>query len=613
MPPRPDRLAPWIVLLIVGLGFACYANTLHGPFQLDDWHNIAYNGHIRLHSLSPAGLAEAAFKSPIPSRPVANLSFALNYLLHGYRLPGYHLTNIAIHCLTGILLFSLIRGTFATPALKGLLDPGRTTRVAGLSALLWLLNPTHTQSVSYIVQRMNSLAAMFYILSLLLYLKARTGESRQPAWLAGCLVSGLLAAASKEIAVTLPAALFLYEWYFLQNLDREWLKRKLPLLVSIVVLATLAAWFYLDRASILAAYQKRDFTLGQRLLTEPRVVCRYLLLAFLPWPGWLNLDHDFPVSTGLLQPPATLPALLALAGLLAAAFITAPRQRLLSFGIVWFFLNLLVESTIIPLEIIFDHRTYLPLMLVWPPLLALAWQLPERKRTVALAAALFLLAVFALWTVQRNQVWASEVALNRDIVQKNPASGRAHANFGRALLRAEQEAEGLRELELARTLAPNHPIIFLNFGYYHLERNRFPEAIDNFRKVIELAPTNNSVHNHLARAYLGNRQYREAIVAARLALSNPAYRDEALLTLGLASSETGDFQTAISSFEELARRNPENGRYRFNLGRALEKTGQRQAALRKYEEALAIASEEDKKFIGREIETLRGLLRNGSL
>lgn len=610
MLPKISRVNLRIILLIFALGFICYGNTLSGPFVFDDWQNISFNGHIRIHNLSPAALADAAFGSPLPSRPIANLSFALNYLLHGYWLPGYHLTNIAIHCLTGILLFLLLKGTLTTPALKTLLPAEKATPVALASTLLWLVHPLNTQSVSYLVQRMNSLAALFFLLSLLLYLQARSAATHRPGYFAGCLLSGLLALGSKEIAVTLPLLIFLYEWYFFQDLDKPWLKKQLPWLAGAAIVLAVVGWLYLGRnfSSFLAGYQARDFTLGERLLTEPRVVCRYLGLIFFPYPGLLNLDYAYPLSTGLLQPPTTILALAALAVLSLTAILAAPRQRLLSFSILWFLLNLLIESSILPLEIIFEHRTYLPAMLLWVPLLTLVWQLPERKRNFALGGALVLLLLFATWTFQRNQVWADELALNRDIVAKSPNKVRARANLGRALIRASQEQEGLQELNLALQQSPNHPIIYLNFGYYYLEKHRYDEAISSFKKVIELSPSDDSVYCYLSKAYLGNKQYQEAITAARNALINPAFREETLLTLAIASSESGDMATAVKNFRELAESNPNNGRYRFNLGRALEKTGQKELALGKYREALSIVPDTDKGVIEQAIANLKNTL-----
>lgn len=613
MGTKQARLDLGMMLLIFALGFVAYSNTLQGPFLFDDYDNIVLNGHLRIHDLWPSTLADAAFHSFMPSRPVANLSFALNYLAHGFWLPGFHLTNIAIHCLTGLFLYVILKMTLATPPLRRQLPPESVVPIAGLSTLLWLLNPQNTQSVSYLVQRMNSLAALFFLLSLLLYLKGRTVATRRPLYFTGCLLSGILALGTKEIAATLLPIIFLYEWYFFQDLDRNWLKRKLPWLGVVAIALLVIAWFYLRRdfTSFLAGYQGRDFTIGQRLLTEARVVCRYLGLIFFPYPGLLNLDYDYPISTGLLNPPTTIFAIAALTILFLAAILSAPRQRLLSFSILWFMVNLLIESTIIPLEIIFEHRTYLPAMLVWPPILAGAWQLPTHPRKFALPAVLALLAIFATWTWQRNQVWANEVAINRDIAEKSPNKARAHCNLGRALLYSSQEEAGRRELEYAITLDPGYGFSYLNLGGYYLKKHLYDQAIANFTMASRLMPSYDKVSFYLSEAYFENKQYPEAIASARKAMAIPAYREKALIYLGIASSETGDLETAISSFGELAQNNPRNSRYRFNWGHALETAGQRAQALQKYEEALALASDDDKKIIQQARDALRKNLPAG--
>jgi tetratricopeptide (TPR) repeat protein len=611
MPPKPSRLNLGIILLILGLGIICYGNTLNGPFLFDDYPNIIANSHLRIQSLAPAALADAAFRSHLPGRPIANISFALNYLLHGYWLPGYHLTNIMIHCLTGILLFLFIKGTFATPALRRLLPPEKALPVAAISTLLWLLNPTATQSVSYLVQRMNSLAAMFFLLSLLLYLKGRTAPKFRAGYFGGCLLSGLLALGSKEIAATLPPLLFLYEWYFFQDLDRGWLKRKLPLLGVAAVIIIFFGWLYLGRnfSIIFNGYHNRHFTLGERLMTEPRVVCRYLALTFFPYPGLLNLDHDYRHSIGLLQPPTTIMAMAALAALLSAAILLARRHRFFSFAILWFFVNLAIESSVIPLELIFDHRTYLPSMLLWPPLLAMAWRLPDRRRNIVLTAAIALLCLSAIWTYQRNQLWANEEALSRDIVRKSPNKARAHINLGMAIGRTARDREGerLREFKRAVALEPNSGYAYYYLGRYYLDNHLYDDAIHNLKMVTRLLTDYDKVYYYLSSAYYKKKQYHSAIAAARIAITVPAYREKALLILGLAGSETGDLETAISSFGELSRNYPNNGRYRFNLGRALEKNGQTELARQRYAEALAIAQESDKKVIRQAIAELRDL------
>ena len=143
---------------------------------------------------------KAAFESPVPSRPVANISFALNYYFHQYDLMGYHVINILIHIATGIILYFFVKATLTLPLLRSAYEQYRW--IPFLTAFIWLVHPMQTQSVSYIVQRMNSMAAMFYVLSLLLYVKARLAASKGTRWglFGGCIVCGILALGSKEIA-----------------------------------------------------------------------------------------------------------------------------------------------------------------------------------------------------------------------------------------------------------------------------------------------------------------------------------------------------------------------------------------------------------------------------
>ena len=243
-----------LLLLTLMLVVVCiYSNTLRAPYFFDDEFNITRNPHIRLNQIKPEYLLRAGFESPIASRPVAYISFGLNYYFGGYDVFGYHLVNIAIHMITGLLLYFLVQATLAHSWKAGIDASDRQSPTAdwvpayGWQSLnpswvsfwttaLWLVHPVQTQSVTYIVQRMNSIAAMFYVLSLLLYVQGRVSQKRRlnPSrhssmhpyiWFAGSLFSGLLALGSKEIAATLPFFILLYEWYFFQDLNRSWLRR----------------------------------------------------------------------------------------------------------------------------------------------------------------------------------------------------------------------------------------------------------------------------------------------------------------------------------------------------------------------------------------------------
>ena len=376
------------------LVFSIYTNTLRAPYFFDDEINITRNPHIRLTQITPDGLIKAGFESHIPNRPVANISFGLNYYFGGYHVFGYHLVNLVIHMITGLLLYLLVKTTlllsWGTDRDASILklpaagsEPAHGWRsldpslVSFWAASLWLVHPVQTQSVTYIVQRMNSMAAMFYVLCLLLYARAefpRSNESihSEPAsthpyiLFAGSLVAGLLALGTKEIAATIPFFIFVYELYFFQDLSWSWLKRNLSYVVIILTLFFLLLFaIYLGSHpfdKILNTYTTRDFTVVQRVLTEFRVVIFYLSLLILPHPSRLTLEHDYALSHSLWDPVTTILSLGFVAGLLGLAIYLAKKDRILSFCVLWFLGNLVIESSMIGLEIIFEHRLYLPSM-----------------------------------------------------------------------------------------------------------------------------------------------------------------------------------------------------------------------------------------------------------
>ncbi len=199
--------------------FLAYSNTFGVPYILDDEPHILLNPVIRLTDLTWNNLFKVGFNNVNANRPVANLSFGLNYFFHRYSIAGYHLVNFLIHITTGFLLYFFIKTTISLPSIRDKHGSGSWLPFA--AAFIWMLHPIQTQSVTYIVQRMNSLEAMFYILAMVCYTRARLADSPKKRWLffGGSLISGILALGSKETAVTLPVFILLYEWYFFQDLS----------------------------------------------------------------------------------------------------------------------------------------------------------------------------------------------------------------------------------------------------------------------------------------------------------------------------------------------------------------------------------------------------------
>ncbi|MGD2100034.1 MAG: tetratricopeptide repeat protein [Desulfobacterales bacterium] len=587
----PAQYGTWLLLLLAVLIFMVYSNTLTGPFIFDDRPNIQNNAKIKLTRLSLAELWEAGFES-YSKRPVSNISFALNYYLNGYNVVGYHFVNILIHIINSVLLYSLAKTTLNTPALRRRYDPFAITWIPILSAFIWGLHPLLTQSVSYIVQRMNSLATLFYILALLLYAKGRlTQNTRSRRWLlAGCAASSILAFGSKEITATLPFFIILYEWYFLGDNTNFTFKNKNLLLIGAFFLVILLALLYMGMApldAIMARFSKRDFTVDQRMLTELRVVVFYISLIFWPHPSRLNLDHDFNLSHSLMDPITTLFALIAIVGAIAAAIYLAKKAPLISFGISWFLGNLVIESSVIPLEIIFEHRTYLPSTIFILMLVSLAFQI-IRPKWLCLTLLFTAIAALSVGTYQRNKVWASAVALWQDSVSKSARKARPYNNLGVALAAANRIDEALKMYRIALQIRPNYALAHYNLGYTLAKNGRLDEGLFHFKKSLRLDPNHKEVYNDLAVALIMQGRLNEAIDHLQQALHlSPEYAP-AHNNMGIALARQNHLTEAIHHYQEALRIDPEYAEAHNNLGYALQRQGKFKKAQYHFGEALRI-------------------------
>jgi tetratricopeptide (TPR) repeat protein len=610
------------------LGFLIYSHTLEAPFYFDDGASIQSNRHIRLSQLTVKDMFRSGVKSPCSNRPIANMSFALNYYFHQYDVAGYHAVNIVIHVVTAILLYLFIRTTFMIPWLSARHKPQAS--IAFFAAVLWLVHPIQSQSVTYIVQRMNSLAAMFYILSFLLYVKARLvkeGQKRWP-WFSGCVLAGILALGSKEIAATLPFFILLYEWYFFQDLSKAWLKRHLPYIVGLLVLFGLLALLYFGAnplQAILSGYKHRDFTLTQRALTQFRVVIHYISLLFYPHPSRLNLDYDFPLSLSLIEPITTLFSMAAIVGLIGLAIYLGKRERLLSFCILWFFGNLVIESSVIGLEVVYEHRAYLPSMSFFLLVTIVIYRCIRADWAVAglLCGAI---AWLCLWTYERNRVWTDPVALWTDCVAKSPGKARPYNNLALALHRQGGLNEAIAHYRQALRIRPEYVAAHLNLGVALEAQGRLDEAVQHYTETLrirsedpsahtkahtnmggilarqgkldeairhylaalEIRPDYARAHNNLGVALDMQGRVDEAVIHYSEALkSEPLYAD-AHNNLGLVLASQGKLDEAIAHYWKALKTNPLLAEPHHNLGVALQRKGRLDEASAHFSTALRI-------------------------
>jgi tetratricopeptide (TPR) repeat protein len=473
---RLKRVLPYLLTtLIVLMIVSSYSNTFTSPPYLDDFHSFVYEKALHLNSVSISSLLSLYHTKFGWTRFLPVITLALNISLGQSKLIYFHAVNLLIHLSTFFAVFWLV--SLIVAATKNRNEEKPIYETSGYFALcvaaIWALSPVQTSSVTYLVQRMASMQALFFTLSTACFIKARL-PSCERTYKASifyflCALSALCAFLSKENSATLPVALIMIDiWFFdCALVKKAWgLIRKtgwkvrmvaVSVLVSSSFIAVTAVW-----PKILTGYAHRDFNLVERLLTEGRVVVWYMSILLWPVPSRLSMVHDFRISNSLFSPFSTLPALIVVGALIFFALKFRKRFPIITFGTVWFFLNLVIESTIIPLELVFEHRLYLPSVGFYLSVVAIfmiflrkaANRISETEFTKAACSFLFIVAsCLAIFTFIRNDVWEDKVSIHYDAVKKTPDSSRANADLANTLCDVGRYEEALKYGEKALELS----------------------------------------------------------------------------------------------------------------------------------------------------------------
>jgi hypothetical protein len=435
----------WPALLLVVLIAAVYWPGRGGGFVFDDFPNVVDNAAVHVTNWDRYAWLAAVFSSNagLGHRPLAMATFALNHVFTGLDPDAMKLTNIALHALNACLVLGLLR------TLLGLAAPGINARrrewIARFTAAAWALHPINLMAVLFVVQRMESLSHVFVFAGLWLYLLGRQrqltgrlgGGLRVVTGIVGGTVLGLL---SKESAALLPLYAALLELCLLGARDASGRRdaRLLALFGIVLVLpAVLGLAWLLPIAAAPGAFATRDFTLGERLLTEGRVVLDYLGWTTFPSLRAFGLHHDdVVVSHGFWQPPATTFAIVALATLIAAAFIVRTRRPLIALGIAWFLAAQLLTATVLPLELVFEHRNYFASLGVCVAVADLLLLVPreESARRMGMLLACLWLLFLSMTTFLRANEWSNPLRFAATEAAKHPQSPRAAYEYGRTLV-----------------------------------------------------------------------------------------------------------------------------------------------------------------------------------
>ncbi|MBF0385969.1 MAG: hypothetical protein HQL27_08880, partial [Candidatus Omnitrophica bacterium] len=425
---RKNNFLSWIaVFILIALAFLIYSNSFTGDFQYDDEIYVEKNYFIR----SFDKLGQLCVKSGWRGRTVSLVSFFLNYKIHRLDVFGYHLVNWLIHLFNGIVVYFLTALLLSLPKLRDGPWAKHKIILPFFAAAIFLSHPIQTQAVSYISQRQASLATLFYLFSILAYLKGKV-SGRKINYLF-CALSALLGMFTKEIVFTLPFALILTDFCFID--EKEGRKISATKAIGLILLLLIVPLtFGLDLNNVILDYRTFSgshdddlITWDKYFYTQARVVLVYLRLLALPIHQ--TLDYDFPLSQSIFQ-ANTFFSYIFLFFLLFLAVKKHKTNILFSFGVYWFFLTVSVESSIIPIHhVIFEHRVYLPFFGFALVLCALASEYITSRKLLLVVFSLLTL-VFSVLTFNRNKIWQDKVLLWTDCLKKSPQRYRPYLNLG---------------------------------------------------------------------------------------------------------------------------------------------------------------------------------------
>ena len=478
-----------ILITLVFSVFWIYYPGLYGPFIFDDLTNITNNSLLRLNELTFSSLYEASkagFAGPL-KRPIAISTFALNYYVAGgYDAVHFKVTNIAIHSINAVLVFLLSLKLIKLARQDA--SPQILLALAASVAFIWALHPINLTSVLYIVQRMTSLSTLFTLLCLLFYLSARGASSGQngiksPIYYIAASVSFILAIYSKENALLTPLYILLIEAIFFSK-QPPWsvfnaLSSRIKILSTIILVALFVAvaWHAFDYAA--RGFGSRPFTMWERVLTESRVVVFYLSLILIPRINGFGLFHDdFALSTSFIEPITTLISFIVIAGLIITAFAVRKKQPLFALGIGLFFIGHLMESTIFPLDIAYEHRNNFPSIGIILALVSLPPRTINTKKFIASISAICL--IVGGTTALRAKQWGNYQSLAFFEAQHHPNSPAIQALLSNAANQAGDIELATSAIKKAMDLDPTETAYALHYqNILAVGEKPIPQAIQD--------------------------------------------------------------------------------------------------------------------------------------
>lgn len=603
------------ILLITVLGLIVYSNTFHVPFRLDEEIYLVHNPvvwDIRYPIETLRASNEELYKH-VKQRRVGFLSFAVNYRVHGFEVEGYHLINIAIHILNALLLYSFVLLTFKTPALTKSLLYDKSKYIALFSSFFFVSHPVQSEAVNYIYQRFTSLAAFFYLLSVVSYLKWRTTEqpdgtnkeNRNIPEIKNILLylcsflSAVVAMKTKENAFTLPFVIAIYELIFFKGRIVRRITGLIPILMtSFIIPLTFIIGMGRGLEQATRGVSTEGITRYTYLITELRVLITYMRLLFFPLN--LNFDYDYPIYQSF-----TAPAIVSSVLFFACFFVlfgyfffllrrTYSEFHIMLLGVLWFFITMSVESSLIPqVNPVNEYRVYLPSIGFFPALLTglfLALNKFEKGKmqTGIYLALISVVSLFALSAYTRNILWNDNSRFWEDVVKKSPGKDRPHYILGNIYRDSGQFDKAQREYLKAVKLNFYSAEAHNEFGTFYGRLGQFDKADKEYYKAVMIKP--NFVEAHYNRGILF-QQFERFEEAEREFLIVLMYRPdlvEAHNNLGILYQKHGQLDKAEGEFLAAVNMKPDFAEAHCNLGILYQSRELYGRAAKEYQIALAL-------------------------
>ena len=540
-------------VFIVLAALAAYHNSFSVPFLFDDEASITENRTIRhlwpiWDTLSPPQGGET-----VSGRPMVNLSLAVNHAFGGTVVWGYHALNLAIHILAGLTLFGVVRRTLLQPTLCGRFGAAALP-LALATAVIWTVHPLQTESVTYVVQRTESLMGLFYLLTL--YCFIRGAASPVPRiWYSLSVMACLLGMASKEVMVSAPLMALLYDRTFISGSFRKAWSRSWRL-----YLALGSTWVLLGYLVVGTGNRGETAGFGTSAtswayaLTQFRAIVHYLRLSI--WPHPLVLDYGIDLAKHAVE---VVPYALIVVLLVVATVISLWRWPVIGFAGGWFFAILAPTSSVVAVatETMAEHRMYLPLAAVVALGVMGIHALVGQSRYSGMSVCLVLAVGLGFLTAQRNEDYRSELAIWSDTVAKIPSNPRAHLNLGNALFESGKVSDAIEQYEQALRIKHDYVEAQINLGNALFESGKVPDAIEQYEQTLRIRPDYAKPHNNIGIALASQGRVAEAIAEFAAALRIEPDYAEAHYNLGLAMASQGRISEAIAQYRETLRLKPD--------------------------------------------------------